>query len=150
MGATDCYFRVKGKTPEAIRKEFWNKVKEVALDVSDDDLGYSGTAAEFTHLQFTGLTFDSIEQMQDWLAPKEKNTAFVINVKDITDTPTIVKWIAEARQLQNSIKHGMQPGEAQRIRKNISRIQEKIRIARARKAEKTTKTQTYCAGWVSE
>ncbi len=152
MGATDCYFSVKGKTEQAIRKEFRERCNQAADHVEDDDIGYSGTAAEFSQLIFTSNVFNSYEEMQEFIGGKEKNVAYAFQMKIVKDTATIEKWLKQVRELNAQVFYDRTLTEKAkaRIRKQVEAIYAKIKVARRRKAEKTTRTTWMVGGMVSE
>lgn len=151
MGACDTYVTLKGKTREAMEKDFWNKVKDAKHEYGHG--GYTGSAAEFCSLRFTSHVFNSIEEMQEFVANlNDKDVAHVVQVKVVEDTATIKKWIAENNEIVKKL-WAIAPSEENQ-RKQLNKQREmniaKIKAARLRKAAKSKKTVTFACGWVSE
>ncbi len=150
MGATDCSFKVNGKTREALEKNFWKHVKSVARTIGSRDLGYSGSAAEFSNLTITNRVFNSYEEMQEFIENKGKNDAYLVQIKIIKDSPTIERWIKEDRELSNMIYRSNDEKFKARTRKVVEKLREKVKAARLRKAEASKRTEWVACGWVSE
>lgn len=149
MGACNCGITLKGRTREAQTKEFWKIVKEARNEYGQ---GYTGTAAEFCELIFTGRVFNSYEEADDFLDSKENNVAYVYELKVVEDTATIKKWLTEYNELAKKL-WTLSSNEVllkKQINKKREVILAKIKAARIRKAEKTKKTITVASGWVSE
>jgi len=148
MGATDCMFRLKGNTQEARTKYFWDVVKQAQHEYGHG--GYSGTAAEFSHIVVTNRVFEMVEDMQAFINDKEKNDAYFVQLKVIKDSATITKWLTQAREISNAMWRTSDSKERARLQKEASKIHAKIRAARLRKAMASKKTEWYAVGIVSE
>jgi hypothetical protein len=150
MGATDCSFKVKGKDRATLEKNFWKHVKEVRGTIGSRDQGYSGTAAEFSYLTITNLVFNTYEEMMDFIDRKNKNEAFLVQLKVIKDSPTIERWSKEADELSKMIWRSHDDKFRAQTRKTVDKIYTKIKAARLRKAEASKRTEWFACGWVSE
>lgn len=150
MGATDCYFKVKGKDRATLEKNFWKHVKEVDRTIGERDRGYSGTAAEFNYLTITNRVFNTYEEMMSFLDNKNKNEAFLVQLKVIKDSPTIERWTKEADELSRMIWRSSDDKFRAQTRKTVDKLYDKIKAARLRKAEASKRTEWYACGLVSE
>lgn len=150
MGATDCSFKVKGKDRATLEKNFWKHVEAVGRTISSRDRGYSGTAAEFSHLTVTNLVFNTYEEMMSFLDNKNKNEAYLVQLKVIKDSPTIERWSKEADELNRMIWRSSDDKFRAQTRKTVDKLYTKIKTARLRKAAASKRMEWYACGIVSE
>lgn len=148
MGANVCSFTVKGKDREALTKNFWKQVKAARREFGDR--GYTGSAAEFSNLTILNRVFLNHEELDAFIESKGKNDAYLVQVKVIKDSPTIERWLTEAKELSSMIWRSNDDKFRQSTRKTLDKIYAKIQAARARKAEASKRTEWVAIGWVAE
>jgi len=149
MGATDCSFTVKGKDREALTKNFWKTVKQAKHERGHG--GYTGSAAEFSQIVWTTKVFNLYEDMQAFITNlNDKDVAYMVQMKVFKDSPTIERWLKEARELNQMVWRSNDEKFKAQTKKTIEKLYAKIKAARLRKAEASKKTEWVACGWVSE
>ena len=150
MGATDCSFTVKGKDRATVTKNFWNHVEDARHEHGHG--GYSGTAAEFSHIMFTTYVFNNYDELQTYIVENitDKNVAYMVQMKVFKDTPTITKWLEMDRAVSRAIWGTTDEKQKAKLRKEVANLRKKVGAARLRKAQASKITEWVACGWVSE